>query len=272
MRPLGFGELLDAGFRLWRNNFGKLFVIGIAIDLPLAVVTFLVDVSYVVDVEDGILFVDEIDTYNSISVVLVLVSLFVTAITFSALFAVAVPGYIGEERTVGEALGDAFRRVLPFIGLAIMFYFMVLIGFFLLVIGAIFFGVSYALAPAVFWGEKETAYRSMARSWRLVGGRRWPIFGLLFVGGLLVSVVSSLAGAIAIAALFVDSVTVFLLINTIITVLISAAVTPFIPCLITAIYYDARVRKEGFDIELAARQLDLDDGDEGAPPPDPLIR
>ena len=50
--------------------------------------------------------------------------------------------------------------------------------------------------------------------------------------------------------------------------LVSALVLPIIPCFLTVAYYDARVRREGFDLELAARGLDTAGDIDSAPDTD----
>src|SRR5262249_41153494 len=110
--------------------------------------------------------------------------------------------------------------------------------------------------PQVIVLEGVTVGESLGRSWQLVSGSFWRVFGyglLVFVAYLVVQVGITDAVALALSPLGVG--------GAIAGGLVSAAVStlslPFLFGAITLLYYDLRVRKEGFDLELLARDLSL---------------
>ena len=100
-------------------------------------------------------------------------------------------------------------------------------------------------------------------------GRRWPVFFLLLIALLITFLFFIVLGLALVGATLFENVQLFLLSSEVVSALISAVIYPFFPAIITVAYYDARVRKEGFDIELAMQQLDEPDDDITEPP---LIR
>jgi hypothetical protein len=136
------------------------------------------------------------------------------------------------------------------------------LGFMLMVIPGIILGVGLALAiPAVVLEPGRSASGALSRSWELTRGSRWRIFGLgivLFV--LLYIPVVAISGLVAVLVprgagpSFAASST-----STIIALAIGGLVQLFIYplfyCVLTVTYYDLRVRKEGFDLELLASSL-----------------
>jgi uncharacterized membrane protein len=138
----------------------------------------------------------------------------------------------------------------------------ILLGFLLMVIPGVILAVGLAVAiPAVVLEAGRSASGALSRSWELTRGSRWRIFGLgltLFV--LLYIPVVAISGLVAVlvprgaAAGFGASSTA-----TIVALAIGGVVQLFIYplfyCVLTVTYYDLRVRKEGFDLELLASSL-----------------
>jgi hypothetical protein len=170
--------------------------------------------------------------------------------------------YLGRPLTAREAL----RRATPYMGriliASLLMALVIGLGFLLMVIPGIILGVGLAVAiPAVVLETGRSASGALSRSWELTRGSRWRIFGLgltLFV--LLYVPVVAISGLVAwlipggAAAGFGPSSTA-----TIVALAIGGVVQLFIYplfyCVLTVTYYDLRVRKEGFDLELLASSL-----------------
>jgi hypothetical protein len=96
--------------------------------------------------------------------------------------------------------------------------------------------------------EDATAEKALSRSGELT--REYK--GKIFVTMLLVYIVYNCLGfLVAIPAFLVPSIT------GVVSVIFSVLVYPIFPITITLLYYDRRIRKEGFDIELMSRELDV---------------
>ncbi len=129
-----------------------------------------------------------------------------------------------------------------------------LVGLVLLVvlIGANF---PFALgAPAVVL-ERVSGWRGLKRSWQLVRPRFWPNLGRLLLLALIAYIISRVLATILQlpgAALDPNNAFVF---GQIANTIASIFVGPITYIGVTLLYYDARIRKEGFDIEMLASSL-----------------
>jgi hypothetical protein len=116
--------------------------------------------------------------------------------------------------------------------------------------------------PCIIAIEGLTAGDAASRSFDLSKGLKGHVFltGLVgfiiyIVGFFIIFFIAGLAGGFGAQTL----------ISQIIMALGASALLPLVPVTITLLYYDARIRKEGYDIELMAQQT----GGPGAPPAKP---
>jgi hypothetical protein len=257
LEPLRFGEIIDAGFRLWRKGFKELFIIASIITVPVGVISYLLERGQVVDISStGEYLVRDTGQYGATLLAISVLSIGASFLSAGAVLVLTTRAYIGAVLPWRDAFRVAVSRVFPFIGLSLLILLAVGVGFILLIIPGIIIGLGLAFGPVAFWAEGTTVSESLRRSWHLAKGRRWPLFGLFVV----VWVANSIIGLIVIgpilAALFADNTEVFLLTDNVGGAVANALISPLLSCLLTAAYYDARVRREGFDLQLAATMLD----------------
>jgi hypothetical protein len=103
--------------------------------------------------------------------------------------------------------------------------------------------------------ERVSGLRGLQRSWQLISGRFWPTFGRMALLGLIAGIISSVIGAIfqvPVAALDPGNAFVF---DQVGSAIAAVFVGPITYIGVTLLYYDIRIRKEGFDIEMLARSL-----------------
>jgi hypothetical protein len=97
----------------------------------------------------------------------------------------------------------------------------------------------------------------IVRSWRLFKGSMWRVVGIMLVTWLLLQVLTFIPGLLmsfVTTMMFGDSIELFSLkqnIDTIVTYTTQILVLPFLLGVYTVLYYDLRVRKEGYDLEMA---------------------
>jgi hypothetical protein len=118
-----------------------------------------------------------------------------------------------------------------------------------------------AVYTPAFFVESHGAWPALTRSWALLKGKVLSTFGILTVVSIVISVISF----IILSPLYVPIMMASMrntepspVIMTIYTLLASAlsAVTMPIQCLvIILIYYDVRIRREGFDLEMLASDM-----------------
>lgn len=118
--------------------------------------------------------------------------------------------------------------------------------------------VSFSVAVPALLTEDVRGRKALARSFRLIRGRWWPTFGLLVLGAILAAIVSNVVTVALTALTFTDlgeQTLARLIINAVGGTLASVITTPFQAAFVAVLYFDLRVRKEGFDLELLARNL-----------------
>jgi len=160
----------------------------------------------------------------------------------------------------------ALHRAVPYIGKILVCSMLtglaVGIGFFLILIGAfvVLSGLIVAM-PALVLEPRLSASAAMSRSWELTRGSRLRMFGLLVV--LFVLLLIPIAAIQGIVALFLPSGAAALTRPSIAISVAAVAISgiaqifiyPLFYCVLTVAYYDLRVRKEGFDLEVLASTL-----------------
>ena len=277
LRPLSAGEVLDVSFGLFRRMFGTLFVIQlICMTLP-----FLFNVYYT-------------GTGGGFSGMLLIGSLvsFVLSALASAATAIAISeSYLDRPTSARDALRRAVPRLGPLLAVSLLVGVLVVVAtmpFFFLVGGAAFTlarsggepsglaifsvligivslvlplfvaaGVSVA-TPVVVLEERIGAMEALSRAWFLTRGYRLRIAGLLFV--CLILILIPYLGALFLGGAFVGttvgaSAGVASVWVPVVALAGRLLLTPILYCLITLVYYDLRVRKEGFDLEMLAASL-----------------
>jgi hypothetical protein len=153
--------------------------------------------------------------------------------------------YLGHPIEPAVAVRDSLAK-LPVVMFALLIkYLLMAIGFIFFIVGAFWFMArTFAVTAAVVL-EGKGAFGSIGRSGKLSRGRKLHIFGTLMLAYLIFFVVYF---AIAIIAAMTGSV----VISTVLTVAASIVAYPLFAIVEMLLYYDARVRNEGYDIEMMA--------------------
>lgn len=282
-QPMGLGGILDATLSLYRNNF-RLFLGIAAIYFVLIaaqefIVVFLLEKSDTPNLEG---FISDVDL-----VLDEFISMLVTGILVVACSKI----YLGGSVTIQIALRRFSSRFLGYVGASLIYllvgYMWMLdslgnsslvslfrIGFFPFLC---FFSVSWVFYGPVVLLEEPIAVQALGRSKRLVRGTWRRVFGIvlaiiLFLLAIIYILGSSFGVILALFGVFRDGSlmeTVTSLfgfkyisdrptsVDTSIMYLVYLAVETFaLPIYaigVTLLYFDLRIRKEGFDLEMRAR-------------------
>jgi hypothetical protein len=249
LRPLSLGEMLDVSFGLYRSLFVPLLVVTIATRaLPLVLSVYLESAG------GGF-------TNPPLYFASAILSAVLSAVAAGASTFIIAENYMGGRITAGEA----FRRATPFTGrmiaLAIMTTLLCGLGVFLLVIPMFIIGTGLSLGiPALVLENKVAASDAMGRSWSLTRGFRGKLFVALAIVVFLLALPFMSLGVYAAASLrssgppAAGDLAGFLGF-TIVAALLQTLIYPLLYCLLTVAYYDLRVRKEAFDLEVLAAGL-----------------
>jgi hypothetical protein len=243
LRPLSLGEVLDVSFGLYRSRFAPLLVVSVVCQLVPSLLRAYFG-------SPGNLFrnLPMLLAYYTLAIVLSAVG--VAASTF-----IVSDAYLGRPTSASAALGRAMSMLGRIIVVSMVSSLLIGIGFILLIVPGILLLSGLILSTVVTVLETpENSTAAMGRSWELTKGFRGKvlltmccIFLLLMVPTMTVGVIWGIVGA--------ASGTVGLVGMEVITSLLSILIYPFFYVVLTVLYYDLRVRKEGFDLELLASQL-----------------
>jgi hypothetical protein len=160
--------------------------------------------------------------------------------------------YAGNDPTAADVL----RRVLRRSGVALVVFTIVhiaeLAGFAMLALPGLAVMALSVVASPVVGAEDLGPFASFGRSWTLAGRRFFPVLGLTMLTGLVVTVIGQVLLALptTFAFLLGDSGWILLAVGGSVVGLLTTAMQASTA---TLIYIDLRVRTEGLDLELAAR-------------------
>jgi hypothetical protein len=277
LRPLRVGEILDTGIKLYSRNARALMGISATVIVPLQLFLALVLISTYNDGNDISVGFSSVFSHTTLTqaetnarlgasaitlVASLLAGLLVTAACTKAVSDV----YLDQPASVSASLRFAIRRAFPLLALLILYWLWLIAFFVLLIIPGVWLYTRLIAATPALLIEDLGPVGALKRSMRLVKGRWWPTAGAQFIYVLMVSMFGAvISGALTAIALTSDNPSVLAAvgIQTVAGIVAGVVVQPLTACFVTVIYYDLRVRQEGFDLELLARQLGLPEGSVG---------
>lgn len=257
LRPFTVGEILDASFTVFRNRFRQLTILAAIVVVPLGILQGLWAASLADAANDP---TPEFDTgLLGASLALLVVGIVIAQIATAAITRAVADAYLDIDSTWQSSWNAAMAKIGTVLVTALLFGLGVFVGFIFLIIPGIIIAISWAVYMPAIMVEGLGATDSLRRSWALVSGRRWPVFGTILLVNILAGIVGGILSAI-LGIVFGDSAAG----AAIASAIASVFTTPFVAAATVVIYFDLRVRKEGFDLELLARQVP--DATGSAPP------
>ncbi len=242
IRSMSFGEILDMGFRILRNHFVLLVGLEAIVFVPPRVVTDLLT-------RGG----DFTDPFMVLSGMLpvFLALLILQPIIMAAITHAVSESYLSRSVTFGSALRFALRIVLPLLGTWILASLIVMVGFALLIIPGLILLLGFAVLTPLMVTEGVFGFAAMERSWALMKGNMLRALGLMIVTGIL-------SGALTAG---VDLIAGFIpIVGSVVAGAVQGAANAFWTAALVVLYFDIRCRKEAFDLEHLAQQVESGPG------------
>jgi hypothetical protein len=130
----------------------------------------------------------------------------------------------------------------------------------LLIVVALLVYVRLLLATQAIVLEERGPMEGLTRSWRLVGQSFWRTLGivlLVFVFAYIIALIVQLPvlAVLAISGALINNLTLYQFVNVLAAYGVTILILPLQFTIFTLLYYDLRVRKEGYDIEVQAQQM-----------------
>jgi hypothetical protein len=123
----------------------------------------------------------------------------------------------------------------------------------------LYLSINWAFVSQAVVLENTTALGALRRSWGLVKGSFWRVLLMLFLVGIFVYIITAVPTfTVQFASMTLLGVSSIIpaLVNSVISTVISTLIEPLQFAILTVLYYDLRIRKEGFDLQITMQQLD----------------
>lgn len=271
LRPLSLSELLDEVFRIYRRAFPLFIGIALAVSIPTLLILLAFGVYTVLGGQafntpefqrDPSTFFRSA-AFGSLvagAVVWALVTLFLIPFSYGAPVRAAIDVSLGHQPTFGSVLSATLQRYFALWGSAIVVA--LVVGLLAItIIGipvAIWVYVRWALFVPAMLSENLGPIRALGRSWQLVEGRWWRTFGILLLLQLLLAILGAIIGTFFsfVGALIPGlSADAYVGVRQVGNGLGSVLAVPIQYITWTLMYFDLRVRKESFDLDQLAQQI-----------------
>ncbi len=248
-RPMSVSEILDTTFRLYRERFVTFLTIALIVYVPFALLMAVVLTPLAMSTA----------TNSGPSPVALLVSglaMLILALVMMPLCSAALThnisaAYLGQNLSAAESYQRALPRLGGLIGSQILAGIIVMLGLLLLVVGAVIFGLwFYVLAPVVIL-EGVSGTAALGRSRELMRGNLGKGFLVAFLTGLLVWLIGqALTRGLALVPWPHPVLAVFFM------QVAQALLLPIQTAPIVLLYYDLRIRKEAFDLQMLSSAIE----------------
>jgi hypothetical protein len=265
LRPLSTGEILDVSIKICVAQWRTLLKAVLIVVVPVQIISTLLTADYTVSSFDfgssssqtPQQTLDELNQYIGSLAISGLLQLAAVGLATAACFRAIAQAYLGESADWRESLRFATRHIPSLLLLTLLYALGVGLGTVLFIAPGIWLYVAWAFALPVLLVEGLRGRQALRRSFELVQGRWWKTFGTLVVGFILAAIISTLMQGIFLIGMVFgeDNDAVVLVLSAFAGIVGLAVSTPFQAALLTVLYFDLRVRKEGFDLELLAQGI-----------------
>jgi hypothetical protein len=277
MRPLNLGETLDASIKIVRAQWRTFALVILVVVGPIQVLSLLITASttdgYSVDATLGgnsaVRYSDQA-AYTGGRVVIAMLTLVSYLLGTVACYRAVADTYLGRPTSARASLTFALRRLGPTLWLTLLFVAGIALAVVALILPAIWLAVAWSVAVPAMLVEGLGATGALRRSFGLTKGRWWATLGRFVVANILIYVVTlAVTFAVLLVALLVVDKSSFaaLLLEHVGSLLGALVTTPLLAAVTVLVYFDLRVRKEGFDLALLAERMGGVPAEEPAPGP-----
>jgi hypothetical protein len=265
LHPMSLSDILDGAIKLFKANARTVMLVTAAFVVPLQLISAFAQRNLnggrgIVEAVRNPLTAqattnDQSSTQLIVGVVAALLLLLVAPFVAGAISRIVAASYLGREEAPGAALRATGRRAPALLVAWFLVHFVEVVGGVLCILpGLLAMALFVGVAPAIVT-EELGPIAGMRRSARLMRPRLFSVLGVALLAGLLASVLGTILGGIpqTIALLIgLKWAWPLLAFGTILSALVT---TPFVAIVATLLYFDGRIRQEGFDLQLMADEL-----------------
>ena len=289
LRPLGFGEILDGAFTLYRRNFVTFAVTTLIPTLAMGAGFLLLGrgLFSTLASDDPM---EIIGSFFTGMFVLMIVSVLAALVMWPALTREAAQAYTGQPTSVADGFSFGLRAALPLLGAGILVWIGMMVAGFVVglaltvvagvlavmgTVGQLLAGlvmlcgylgfmlgsvaILFAVVPAIVV-EGAGPLEALERSFTLARGALPRIVGLMLVTGLITYL--PMLAALALTGGFTQMMNpqalptpAQFMTQMVLSMGVGILTTPFLASVIVLLYFDRRVRTEALDVRMMADHL-----------------
>lgn len=257
--PMSIGRILDQAFRIYKNRFIRFIAIIAVIQIPISLVRMLTQTLFIEQE-----FSDEAVSINIVlagsNLFMIFLMMLGQTLCSGALTRSVAETYLGHDMSVGQAYRHVLPKFLTLILASVLVSICVGFGFLMLVVPGVIFSLWFALTTPAIIMEDLGATAGMSRSRTLVKGNLGKVFAVGFLAFVLMLVITlpfGFAGSLLTRMVAQDNRTIAIFISQLCETLGQLITTPIGATTSILLYYDLRIRKEGFDLQMMIESMDV---------------
>jgi len=264
LRPRGIGEILDVAVALYRTRFSRLVALAAIVVVPVQILTTVVLLSAQPDritiSATGSTTVQS-DTRSALTELAAsLVVLFIGYVSNAFVIGVcarpAGDAYIGQDG-VWKRGSVGGRGAFAVLATAVIVALCEMLGLAFCGLGLFVVSTWFAVAMPAVVLERVRPSAALGRSFGLTKGYFWRVLGLVVTLQLLITVVNlGLTLGIRVWLLGGASTTAQVIAQGLASAISGALTTPLLATAAVALYFDLRIRREAFDVQLLLQRTD----------------
>ena len=251
LEPMTVGMVLDRSLKLYAKNILLIFsivIIPILLGLPFSAFFIL-----------GLEKIQELPPATLIAILIgflffFLIYIIVFVLSQGALTYAISQLFLGRHVDIKESYRFAARRLWTLIGANIAVGLLIFLGLLLCLAPGVYLWVGFALLTPVVILEKGDMNQCFSRAWELSKDCRLEIFAVLIVFAAFSFVLQMGIGVLN-GILGLEHPQLALIAGLALPFLSNVVLTPLPPLAKILLYYNARIKKEGFDLDLLAQSL-----------------
>jgi hypothetical protein len=266
LHPMTFGDILDGAFKLLKANVRTIVLVSAVFLIPVNLVAgfFQRDLlgGYgLLQLANDPSLVDQAANSgpsNALllgTVIAAFASFLITPFIGGAVSRVVASSYLGEELAPGPVVRATAGRFLALLGAFFFALLLKLVGLLFCLVGALVPMTLFLVTTPAVMVEELGPIQAMARSVTLVRTRFWPVMGIGILSGLLASVLEWILSwpfGVVVSVIGFRWGWILAAIGEILPALVTM---PLVAIVATLVYFDLRIRNEGFDLQMIAAEL-----------------
>lgn len=262
-------DILDGAFKLLRVNWKQIGLAVLVYSAPVAFITLVMIALFSGDGSDidgatGVFSTFDLGVGVGAAFSLLGLQVLYYILAFPLLSAtiarIGSASYLGRTLSAADAFNGVARLWPTLVGAGILSGILMTVSFFACLVPFFVIWPLLSLTVPVIAVEEQSAIPALQRSWKLFASRFWSYLGTTLLAalvgmfvGVFLELPASLLGSVFEA---IGLTPVAWLFGSIAAVMRNLVVLPFLGIVSLLIYFDARIRKEGFDVQMMSARLD----------------